>query len=47
MTLNNLRVGARLAICFGAVLALLLVIVGIAQTQLNRTNLSLCPCRKA
>ena len=30
MNLNNLRIGARLTIGFGAVLALLLVIVGIA-----------------
>ena len=38
MTLNNVRIGARLAIGFGAVLALLLLIVGIAYSQLNRTN---------
>ena len=38
MNLNNVRIGTRLAIGFGAVLALLLVIVGIAYTQLNRTN---------
>ena len=38
MNLNDLRIGARLAIGFGAVLALLLVIVGIAHTQLNRTS---------
>ena len=34
MNLNNVRIGPRLAIGFGAVLALLLVIVGIAYTQL-------------
>lgn len=38
MNLNNLRIGARLAIGFGAVLALLLLIVGIAYTQLHRTK---------
>ena len=38
MNLNNVRIGSRLAIGFGAVLALLLVIVGIAYTQLARTN---------
>ena len=38
MNLNNLRIGTRLTIGFGAVLALLLVIVGIAYFQLARTN---------
>ena len=38
MNLNNLRIGARLSIGFGAVLALLLVIVGIACFQLARTH---------
>jgi len=38
MTLNNLRIGPRLAIGFGAVLALLLVIVGIAYFQLTHTT---------
>ncbi|MEQ1686497.1 MAG: methyl-accepting chemotaxis protein [Burkholderiaceae bacterium] len=38
MNLNNLRIGARLTIGFGAVLALLLVIVGIAYFQLGRVN---------
>ncbi len=38
MNLNNVRIGSRLAIGFGAVLLLLLVIVGIAWTQLNRAN---------
>ena len=37
MTLNNLRIGPRLTIGFGAVLVLLLVIVGIAYVQLART----------
>ncbi len=41
MNLNNLRIGSRLAIGFGAVIALLLVIVGIAYTQLARTNAGL------
>ena len=41
MNLNNLRIGSRLAIGFGAVLALLLLIVGIAYTQLARTNAGL------
>ena len=36
MTLNNLRIGPRLSIGFGAVLALLLVIVAIACWQLGR-----------
>jgi methyl-accepting chemotaxis protein len=40
MTLNNLRIGPRLAIGFGAVLALLLVIVGIAYFQLTHTTTS-------
>ena len=38
MTLNNLRIGPRLAIGFGAVLTLLLVIVGIAYFQLTHTT---------
>jgi methyl-accepting chemotaxis protein len=38
MNLNNLRIGVRLGVGFGAVLALLLVIVGIAYFQLGRTN---------
>ena len=41
MNLNNLRIGSRLAIGFGAVLALLLLIVGIAYSQLARTNAGL------
>ena len=41
MNLNNLRIGARLGVGFGAVLALLLLIVGIAYTQLARTNAGL------
>ena len=38
MTLNNLRIGTRLAIGFGAVLALLLAIVVTACVQLARTG---------
>ena len=37
MTLNNLRIGPRLSIGFGAVLALLLVIVAIACARMART----------
>jgi methyl-accepting chemotaxis protein len=37
MTLNNLRIGPRLGIGFGAVLALVCVIVAIAYTQLQST----------
>jgi methyl-accepting chemotaxis protein len=41
MTLNNLRIGPRLAIGFGAVLALLTVIVGLAYLQLSRATTGL------
>ena len=41
MSLNNLRIGTRLGLGFGAVLLLLLVIVGIAYSQLNTTRSSL------
>ncbi|MEP7296163.1 MAG: methyl-accepting chemotaxis protein [Burkholderiales bacterium] len=41
MILNNLRIGPRLALGFGAVLALLLVIVSIAYLQFARTTTSL------
>ena len=38
MLLNNLRIGPRLAIGFGAVLTLLVVIVGLAYGQLQRVT---------
>jgi methyl-accepting chemotaxis protein len=38
MTLNNLRIGWRLSIGFGMVLALLLAIVGIAHRELTRAG---------
>ena len=41
MTLNNLRIGPRLGIGFGAVLALVCAIVAIAYVQLTRTSAGL------
>jgi len=41
MTLNNLRIGPRLGLGFGAVLTLLLVIVSIAYLQFAQTTASL------
>ncbi|MBX3621886.1 MAG: HAMP domain-containing protein [Rhizobacter sp.] len=41
MSLNNLKIGTRLSIGFGAVLTLLLVMVGVAYVQMQMTSASM------